>query len=255
MSNYKVVLSYDGASYFGFQRQTRTGNTVQGVIEKVLKELFNEKINIVCAGRTDAGVHALGQVINFRVNTKIPEGKLKLIINKKLPESIRFVNLKIVEEDFHSRGSALSRTYVYKFYRGNCNFPGIDRYFYKLDKPVDLVLMNEACKNLLGQRDCLSFMSSGSNAKSTVKNITRCEFVENGVKNKLWETENIYYNFYIEADSFLYNMIRIIASNLLKVGYSEMSIEKFKELIDCCDRNQAGKMLPPNGLYLHSIRY
>lgn len=255
MKNYRAVISYDGTNYFGFQRQKSTENTVQGAIERVLSKILDSNVRIVCAGRTDAGVHALGQVINFSVSTKIPEGRLKSIINKKLPESIRFIEFSVAGNDFHARKNAKIRSYIYKFYLGDCCFPSIDKYAYKLKKPLDLVKIEQACDLLLGTTECKSFMTNGSIAKSTVKNISKCRLVQLSSSESIWGANIIYYNFYIEADSFLYNMIRIITSNLLKIGYSDMEIEEFVKILKSCNRSMAGKMLPSNGLYLNSVSY
>jgi len=242
--NVKIVLEYDGTRYHGWQRQ-KNGLSIQEVLEKAISSITGEKINVIGAGRTDAGVHALGQVANFTTNTRIPIEKLPYAINSKLPEDIVVKDAQIVPESFHATKSAKGKIYVYSIL--NSSFPSPLLRFYSYFFPLELNLeaMKRAAGYFIGVHDFSSFRASGSEVKTSVREIRRLEV------NKNQELVTIE----IEANGFLYNMARIIAGTLLDVGISKLDPREIPDIIKSRDRNKAGRTLPPQGLCLKEVIY
>ncbi|HAR62680.1 MAG: tRNA pseudouridine(38-40) synthase TruA [Candidatus Margulisiibacteriota bacterium] len=254
--NVKLIVSYDGTSYRGFQRQTRWSNTIQNVLEECITKIFEKKINVCGSGRTDAGVHAIGQVVNFSIDTKIPVIKIPELMNKRLPFDIRIVDAQQVRSAFNARIDAKRREYRYLFYKGNCEFPGIDRFCWKLDNLFDLKIAAELCSNLMGTKDFNAFMSSGSSAATTVKTIYNCSIQKVNEFNWIFSKGNFQlYELTVEANAFLYNMVRIIVANIVRVATGQEDKHNFLEILESKNRKLAGKMAPANGLYLTKVTY
>lgn len=242
--NVKIELEYDGTRYHGWQRQNNA-ISIQEVLEEAISSITGEKISVIGAGRTDAGVHALGQVANFITNTRIPIDKLPYAINSKLPEDIIVKDAQIVPESFHARKSAKAKVYVYSILNSRFASP-LQRYFsYFFPLPLDVEAMRKAGKYFLGVHDFAGFRSTGSAVKSSVREIYRLEVNKN---NDLITIE-------IEANGFLYNMVRIISGTLLDVGISKISLDEIPAIIASRDRDRAGKTLPPQGLCLKKVIY
>ena len=243
----KILLSieYDGKNYHGWQEQ-KESNTIQGKIQEAIYKFSQENIKLVVAGRTDAGVHATGQIAHFETAIKRPKDKWLLGLNSFLPEDIRINYIKFVESDFHARFSALNRSYRYIIYN-NIVKPCINRHkvgWYFL-KNLNENKMQEAGKRLIGEKDFSCFRSAHCQSKSPIK----C------INDIIIFRENSYIYIDINANSFLYNMVRNIVGSLVLIGSEEKDILWIDDLIDSRDRKKAGKQFSASGLYLVGIEY
>jgi tRNA pseudouridine38-40 synthase len=246
MQTIKLTLEYDGTAYAGFQRQPN-GVTVQEKLEEALRGLTGDpemKIG-AASGRTDAGVHARGQVVQFRTASRIPVGKWPFALNQRLPEDMVAVGAEIVPDDFHARYWALSKRYRYTFEHARFRSPMTRLYAYHWPKPLDVGLMRIAAGLLVGPHDFAAFRSTGGAAKTSTRTVTRLELTE--------APPYIYMD--IEADGFLYNMVRIIAGTLLEVGAGTRSADDVRLALETGRRDLAGRTLPPHGLCLEAVCY
>ena len=245
MNNYKMIISYDGTRYYGWEHQPNTDMTIQGKLEGVLSQMVNEAVEVIGAGRTDAGVHAIAQVANFKTNSTLPIEKWPLALNANLKKSIRIKDAKEVDLRFHSRLTCKKKTYRYVINNskyGTAIYINLETHIpYKLD----VNKMQNAAKYFEGEHDFKAFKASGTSSKSSVRTIYDAKIYQNGDK------------IYIEltGNGFLYNMVRIIAGTLVEVGLEKIEPEKIEEIIKEGKRENAGKTLPPNGLYLVDVKY
>ena len=243
----KVLLSiqYDGKNYHGWQEQ-KTPDTVQGKLQKAIYDFSREKVKLYVAGRTDSGVHALSQYAHFETNTKRDENSWLLGLNSLLPSDIRINFIKFMDSKFHARFSALSRTYRYVIYNHKIK-PCLNRnkvgwyYLHHLDEKK----MQVAAKNLIGEKDFSCFRSAHCQSKSPIKNIN----------DIIITRENNFILIDVNANSFLYNMVRNIVGTLVMIGSGEKEVLWIKELLASKDRTKAGKQFPPEGLFLIDIEY
>ncbi len=243
----KVLLSiqYDGKNYYGWQEQT-TPDTVQGKLQEAIYKFCQEKVKIYVAGRTDAGVHALSQYAHFETNTKLEESTWLLGLNSHLPDDIRINFVKFISDEFHARFSALSRTYRYIIYNNNIK-PCLNRnkvgwyYLHHLDENK----MQNAANILVGEKDFSCFRSAHCQSKSPIKKINDIIVIRK--KNFILID--------INANSFLYNMVRNIVGSLVLVGSGEKEISWIETVLNSKDRKIAGKQFPPDGLFLLNIEY
>ena len=245
--NYRIVVSYDGTRYNGWQKQKTTGETIQGKLETLLTRLAGEEITVQGSGRTDAGVHALGQTANFRMDTELSEAELMEAINSYLPEDIAVLSLKAASERFHSRLSAVTKTYVYRLYTGKAK-PVLDRrYMWQPEGPLDLERMRRAAALLLGQHDFRSFCGNKNMKKSTIRRIDsiKLETLADGRELRLTFTGN----------GFLQNMVRILVGTLVECGRGLREPEDIKRILEAKDRSAAGPMAPAKGLVLLEVNY
>ena len=228
-NNIRITLEYDGSRYDGWQKQGNTDNTIQGKLENVLFRMSGEEIEVHGSGRTDAGVHARGPVANFHINAEIcPDGEAaREYLNRYLPDDIRVLSAKIVPERFHSRLSAISKTYGYYVETGDKKNVFERKYVYGCGKKLDVKAMRQAAEFLIGEHDFKSFC------------------VEHGTKLEFLYTGN----------GFLYNMVRILTGTLLEVGSGTRRPEKMKEIIAAKNRDMAGRTAPPEGLFLLHVGY
>ena len=245
MRNIKLTIEYDGKDFNGWQKQPNKPN-IQGSIEFAIKQITGEEVELNASGRTDAGVHSLGQVANFKTNSLIPIEKIPIAINTKLKRSIRIINAEEVDERFHSRLSCKRKTYRYVI--NNSEFESaIYRYLetYILQK-LNIEKMKQAVKYFEGEHDFKAFKASGTSSKSSVRTIYNAE-VKEMPNNRI----------YIEltGNGFLYNMVRIIAGTLVDVGLGKIQPEEIESIILQGKRELAGKTLQPNGLYLLKVEY
>ena len=246
-NNIRITLEYDGSRYDGWQKQGNTDNTIQGKLENVLFRMSGEEIEVHGSGRTDAGVHARGQVANFHINAEIcPDGEAaREYLNRYLPDDIRVLSAKIVPERFHSRLSATSKTYGYYVETGDKKNVFERKYVYGCGKKLDVKAMRQAAEFLIGEHDFKSFCANRRMKKSTVRRIDEIRIVEHGTKLEFLYTGN----------GFLYNMVRIIAGTLLEVGMGAYPPEHMEEILDARDRQAAGRTAPARGLTLVSMEY
>ena len=243
MLNYKLITEYDGTNYFGWQIQ-RDQRTIQQEIEKHLSKILNSHIKIHGSGRTDAGVHALGQVANFKTTSTIKPASLKKALNSLLDKDIRIKSVSKVDKDFHARFSAKKKTYRYQI---SLTEPGVfERYYYNyVPYKLNLPLMKKETKELLGKHDFKCFKASGRRAKDTIRTISKASFTKRG--NKLYFT--------IEGNGFLYNMVRNIVGTLIEIGRGKFPPGSIKKIIKNKDRKIAGPTAKARGLFLVRVEY
>ena len=244
MKNIKLILQYDGTLYHGFQIQPDV-ITIQSVLENCVEEITGVKTRVNGCSRTDAGVHAVKYCAGFVTESPIPAEKFSVVMNNYLPPDVRIISSSQEDEDFHPRFSTKSKEYVYTI---NTN-PQTDvfsrNYEWQLKTKLNAKLMNKAAKNIIGEHDFCSFMTSGPELESTVRNVMSLNVIEEGGKIKI----------YIRADGFLYNMVRIITGTLVWVGEGRIKPEDVIGIIEKKDRSFAGPTAPPQGLALNEIFY
>lgn len=245
MRNIKLTIEYDGKEFGGWQKQPNKLN-IQGEIEKAIEKITGEKVELIASGRTDAGVHALGQVANFKTHSKIAIEKIPIAINSNLKKSILIKSAEEVDDRFHSRLTCKRKTYRYIINNssmGTAIYRNLETHI-----PVKLNVLNmrKAIKFFEGEHDFKAFRASGTSNKSSIRKIYKAEIIEK-------ENNRIYIE--LTGNGFLYNMVRIISGTLVDVGLGKISPEYVVEIINSKDRCKAGKTLQPQGLYLVKVEY
>ena len=228
----------------GWQKQPNKLN-VQGNIEKAIYQVTGEEVELLASGRTDAGVHAFGQVANFKTNSQIPIEKFPIALNTNLKKSIRILQAEEVEENFHSRLSCKRKTYRYVInnsQNGTAIYRNLET---NISEKLDVSKMQEAIKYFIGEHDFKAFKASGTSSKSSVRIIYEATIYK--------KDDRIYIE--LTGNGFLYNMVRIIAGTLVEVGKGKIRPEEMPDIIQSKDRTRAGKTLPPQGLYLVKVEY
>ncbi|WP_347489962.1 tRNA pseudouridine(38-40) synthase TruA [Desulfoscipio sp. XC116] len=247
MRNIKLTIAYDGTNYHGFQEQRGTGlATIQETLELCLRKLAGRRVQVTGAGRTDAGVHARGQVINFNAaGWPIPVERIPLAVNGLLPADVVVMDAKEVDEDFHARFSARAKIYRYAVWNNRIPSPFHRLYSGFLPVPLDDEAMSAACAHLLGRHDFKCFQAAGATVKTTVRTLYRAEVIRKGSL----------VHFVFKGNGFLYNMVRIMAGTILQAGMNKTSPESIKLMLESRDRAQAGPTMPPRGLCLECVEY
>ncbi|MBQ7057894.1 MAG: tRNA pseudouridine(38-40) synthase TruA [Firmicutes bacterium] len=245
-----MVIAYDGTAYAGWQKQ-ENGPSVQQTIEDTIERLFHERVSLMGSGRTDAGVHAQGQVAAMDFSHPIPTDKLKLALNSNLPEDIRIYQVFEAAEDFHPRFQAKQKTYIYRIWNGSVMPPSIRQYAVLIDYPLDVDRMNEAAALLLGEHDFKAFRSSGGMNLSTVRRIYQASFEV----TKHTEDQGQEIVFTVTGNGFLYNMVRIMVGTLLEIGSGKREIDDIRQALDSGDRTWLGPTAPAKGLCLFCVDY
>lgn len=245
MRNIKLTIEYDGRDFNGWQKQPDKLN-IQGTIEEAIKQITGEEIELMASGRTDSGVHALGQVANFKTNSNISIDKLPIAINSKLKKSIIIKSAEEVNEGFHSRLTCKRKTYRYVINNsksGTAIYRNLETHI-----PIKLNIkkMKEAIKYFEGEHDFKAFKASGTSSKSSIRTIYKAEIIEK-------EDERIWIE--LTGNGFLYNMVRIIAGTLVDVGLEKIEPNDISKIIESKKRENAGKTLQPQGLYLVKVEY
>ncbi|MCI8984040.1 MAG: tRNA pseudouridine(38-40) synthase TruA [Hungatella sp.] len=243
--NMALLLEYDGSRYDGWQRQGNTDNTIEGKLEKILERLTGACQQVHGSGRTDAGVHAAGQVANVCLDTDMSEGELRDYLNRYLPEDIKVLQVREVPERFHSRLWAKEKTYTYYIDMDEKSSVFARKYTYAVGKGLDVGAMEQAVGYLVGTHDFAGFCSNKKKKKSTVRTIKDIRFQVS--KNCLSVS--------VTGDGFLYNMVRILVGTLIEIGLGKRTPDSVKEVLDCRDRQAAGFMAPARGLFLVSVVY
>lgn len=244
MKNFKITIQYDGTRYNGWQRQGNTKNTIQERFENVLSKMCDSKVEIFASGRTDAGVHAESQTANFKCETKMSCEEILEYLNKYLPEDVVVTSINEVEDRFHSRLNAVSKTYEYQICLKKPDV-FIRKYVFATDEKPDVKKMIDASKIFIGEHDFLGFSSLGKSRKSTVRTINFIHITQNDDIIKIR----------INANGFLYNMVRIIVGTLLEIGTGKKDESVIKEVFYDKRRENAGKTLPACGLKLIEVFY
>ncbi len=248
MKNIAVKIMYDGSQYHGWQIQ-KNGITIQERMEEILSELSGERILVTGCSRTDSGVHALDYVFNFKSELKIPPEKLPYAINTHLSgDGIAAVKAKIVSEDFNARFSSTGKRYVYKIWNSSIQNPFTSNYSWQVPYKLNTDEMKKAAKCFLGEHDFSAFMAAGGSQKTTVRNIRHCSVSNSSEWPQQLEIE-------VEANAFLYNMVRIIVGTLIEVGTGKISVCDVEKIIDSKKRKEAGMTAPPQGLFLKEVFY
>ena len=242
--NIKLTISYDGTEFCGYQIQPNK-RTVEQEIKTAIKKLTGEDTTIVASGRTDSGVHAKGQVVNFLTNSTIEPNKFHLALNSLLPSDVRVLSSKKVSENFNSRYCAKKKTYKYFCYFGEVENPIKSRYSVLLKYFIDLEKVKEACKIIEGTHDFKCFCSTGSSVKTTVRTIYKLSVQKRS--NDLI--------FSVTGNGFLYNMVRIIVGTLISVGEGKITLQELESALKTGERSLVGKTMPPNGLSLEKVIY
>jgi len=254
MRNLKIKIEYKGTNYCGWQTQKNNRNTrlqtlqrksIQEIIEEILQKILQEKVKLISSGRTDAGVHALGQVANFKTTSNIIPKRLQKSLNDLLPEDIVVSSVEEVGGDFHSRFNAKSKVYRYTIL--NRNYPSVflkdTVYFYPY--PLDIRLMRKESRVLIGRHDFKSFQASGKKEIDTIRTIKKIKILKN--KDLIFVD--------IEGNGFLHNMVRSIVGTLLEIGRGRLRRGSLKKILLSRDRKAAGPTLPARGLCLVKVNY
>lgn len=242
--NILIKITYDGTNFHGFQSQPDE-RTVEGELNKGLAKTLKEEVKVFYAGRTDRGVHALGQYANFYSDTTIDIGNLPKVINYNLPEDVSVVAAKFVPEDFHARYDAKLKKYRYVIHRSRYRNALLLNRAYEYPYEVDPDRMRKALSYLLGEHDFNSFMGKGAVVKDSIRTIERIDVIEDG--------DFLYLDFV--AKSFLKNMIRIVTGTALEIGRGQREIEYMKETLEKKKRKASGPTAPACGLYLVDVKY
>lgn len=240
----KMIVAYDGTNYCGWQIQPN-GVTIEQKLNEALSALLGEEIKVTGASRTDAGVHSLGNVCIFDTNTRMPAEKISYAVNQRLPEDIVVQDSCEVDEEFHPRFSKSRKTYEYRILNRRFRMPTrrLDTYFYH--HPLDAERMQHATQYLVGEHDFKSFCSANAQSQTSVRTIYRCEVTR---KDDIITIS-------VTGNGFLYNMVRIIAGTLIKVGCGEIEPEDIRDILAACDRSAAGPTAPAHGLTMIGLEY
>ena len=244
MLNYKLTIRYDGSRYFGWERQPGR-ETIQGKLEAVLSEMAGEAVEVIGAGRTDAGVHAAAMIANVHLSTKLTPDAIRDYLNHYLPDDIAVDEVKVAADGFHARYKAVGKLYTYTCYTGRLK-PVFDRKFLTiLDYEPDISRMQAAAAHLIGEHDFRSFCTNPKMKKSTVRTVDSIEIVRK--KDRIL--------FKVHGNGFLQNMVRVIVGTLLEVGQGKRDPEDIPGILEARDRTKAGYTAPAKGLCLTRVDY
>ncbi len=244
MQKYRMLLHYRGTGYAGWQAQPDR-RTIQGELEKAIQKICSERRSVVGSGRTDAGVHARGQVAHVVLNKALETNRLRISLNVVLPGDIRIMNLRKATTGFHAQRDARRKRYEYRIYNGSVLSPFLSDYVLHFRASLDSSRMREASQTLLGRHDFSGFTSSRSRVSSKVRTVVRSEFSQKG-RSMLYR---------IEGDGFLHHMVRNIVGTLLEVGTCKRDTGDLEELIGSRDRTRAGPTAPAHALWLTRVWY
>lgn len=247
MTQYKLTLAYDGTRFAGYQIQPHQ-RTVQGVLQRALGKMAKvDSIHVDGSGRTDSGVHALGQVVSFAYPGTIPAPSMLAAMNSLMPLDIEILNAEIVPDDFHARYSAVGKRYLYRVARGRYTNPFNRLYTGHYPYPLDLDLVRTALADVVGTHDFTSFAASGGVVQDKVRTIYEATVQEVPAANEV--------HFEFHGNGFLYNMVRILVATTLEIGTGRRPPHDFLRLYDVRDRQQARGTAPASGLYLKEVYY
>ena len=243
--NIRLLIAYDGTQYQGWQRQ-KESPTIQGAIENVLFKITQQPVSLLGAGRTDSGVHAWGQVANFKTTSPLTTAVMKAALTALLPKDILIRQVEEVDPFFHSRFSCRAKVYDYLFCRNTDNNPFIRHYVWFLPEPVDLDLIKSGLSFLAGEHDFASFQSQGSEVSHSVRTLYQALLLPG-----LWGCFKLRFM----ANGFLRHMVRNMVGTLMRVGSKRISVGELETIIKSKDRSQAGVMAPARGLFLRKVFY
>lgn len=253
MRTIRLLIQYDGTEFVGWQRQER-GTSIQGVIEDALAKIEGGAVTLHGAGRTDAGVHAAGQVASARVATPLDDETLARALNANLPPAVRVCDLVTSADDFHARFSARSKTYEYRIWNGAAVPPFIRQFVWHVPQPLAVELMQGAADALVGEHDFAAFQGTGSTVHTTIRTVTSAR----------WNTHRIAWlpalggrllAFEMRGDGFLRYMVRAVTGTLVEIGLGRRPVDDIPRLLASRDRSQAGRTAPACGLFLMHVEY
>lgn len=244
MRNYKMLIAYDGSRYKGWQRQNLTNLTIQTILEQTIEQLVGYPVEIDGSGRTDAGVHARGQVANMKVSGLLSD-TFREDLNRLLPEDIQLMDIQLVKGGFHSRYSAGAKKYKYCVDVRKKPSVFTRRYTYHYPKELDIAKMEQAAAHLIGTHDFSAFTDNKEEEKSKVRTIYEIKIKQNGT--------NVDLEFY--GTGFMYHMVRILTGTLLEVGCGEKKPEEIPGILEGQEREAAGFLVPARGLFLEKVYY
>jgi tRNA pseudouridine38-40 synthase len=243
--NIRLLIAYDGTVYRGWQRQ-KESPTIQGTIEEVLCRLTQEKITLHGAGRTDSGVHAWGQVANFKISSELTIAKLEGALNALLPKDILVRQVQEAEPTFHARYSCQAKVYDYLICNQRASTPFLRHYVWSIREHLEMELVKKGLSLLMGEHDFASFQTQGSEVWQSVRTITQASVLP---------VPGIGFRIRFMADGFLRHMVRNMVGIIIRVGLKRITLEELAEVIQAKDRTRAGEMAPPHGLFLRKVLY
>ena len=245
MRNIRLKISYEGTRYQGWQKQETHENTIQGKLEKLLSRMCEEEITVQGSGRTDAGVHARGQIVNFHTTCQMSLQEMQQYMNQYLPEDIAVTEIAEAAERFHSRLNATGKKYCYRVW--NSSVPNVfwRRYAHTVEETLDVEAMEKAAQFFLGEHDFKAFTSTKKGKKSTIRRIDTIEI----------EREGDLLTFTFTGNGFLYHMVRILVGTLLEVGRGEREADTMPDILASKEREKAGALVPGKGLMLEEVYY
>jgi tRNA pseudouridine38-40 synthase len=251
---FKLTIAYDGTDLAGWQVQPGK-LTVQGLLQDALREVTGTTVQVVGSGRTDAGVHAIAQVASCTLPWRDEAERLALALNTKLPESIVVRQAVEVARGFHPIRDAIGKRYRYQLQIGGKRDPFSFRYRWRLRGEIDLDSMRRAAERLVGRHDFASFQATGSDRKTTVRDVRACDVIVERMEGGVRFNDNLHVAVEVEADGFLYNMVRNIVGSLVEVGRGKYPPQWMDEVLSRRDRDAAGPTAPPHGLFLLRVDY
>ena len=244
MLNYKISVQYDGTDYFGWQSQP-SGNTVQDILVKAIQQITQQKVNLIGSGRTDSGVHALGQIANFQLNENIDAHKFQHSLNSILPSTISINSLNLAHENFHARFDAVKRSYIYLINQNKSPFYNKFSYQCSYLDQIDIKKLKSLSKTIIGEHDFTSFCKTNTDTENKI-----CTIFEVG-----WKNTHNFLVFKIEANRFLHGMVRTIVGTLLFAAVKNKDSKFILEVLKSKNRNSAGEAAPAKGLFLYKVKY
>ncbi|MCO7175090.1 tRNA pseudouridine(38-40) synthase TruA [Sporolactobacillus kofuensis] len=245
MNNYKLTLQYDGGRYKGWQRLGDDKNTIQGKIEHVLSVLVGEPVEIIGCSRTDAGVHALGQIATFKSPKEFSNLEIKTYLNHQLPKDISVIDVARVPERFHARYHAKEKTYLYKIWNGPYPYPFMRKYSMYVEEKLDIDRMEQASRDFIGEHDFTVFANAKSKKKSSIRTISEITI----------DKRDGFIEIRLRGNGFLYNMARKMVGTLIEIGFGNIDTDRIPEILESKERKQTGLMAEAQGLYLEKIYY
>ncbi|MDI6753204.1 MAG: tRNA pseudouridine(38-40) synthase TruA [Thermodesulfobacteriota bacterium] len=245
MRNIKLLIEYDGTNYHGWQVQPNA-LTIQEVIEKKIEIMTKQRVRLIASGRTDAGVHALGQVANFKTSSSIPPDGFLRGLKSLLPSDIIIKSVEEADEYFHAQFGAKRKTYLYVILNQELPSAILRNYSWHIPVPLDVSAMQDAARNLLGRQDFSSFQAADPDPTEPVREVFKAEW---------FVKKQVFLHFTIEANGFLKHMVRNIVGTLVNVGRGKITGEDFQKIQKALDRRQAGITAPPQGLFLLEVKY
>lgn len=255
MGNFKMTLQYEGSRYQGWQKQENTENTIQGKLETLLSKMTGQRIEVQGSGRTDAGVHAIGQVANFHADTEMTPEEIMDYMNRYLPEDIAVISLTRASERFHSRLNAKGKTYCYRVIGSQLPHIFDRRFAHVVSEEIDLQAMQRAAEYFLGTHDFRAFTSNKRSKKSTVRTLDEIRIGKACSISMSQQDIEDEIRFFYSGSGFLYHMVRIMTGTLLEVGTHKRKPEEMAGILSSGSRENAGELAPAKGLTLMEVRY